>query len=414
MSINNEINNSLYTSSIDPALFQSVTDQAQLNSIIKNMETDTLDRPIKYAKPTYMEVQKTYKELAPITNAPIEMPMQYSKKVRQLETIYQKPVYIDENTGMSQILNNNNFEDIPLPTNSVINNLIQDSVMQSSTTSEMPIQIKSNVGMSNININNLGMTKYEQRLRQEEAEKYRKSQAMYKSKGNSKINSNSSIKPDVNKGEGLVFSSVKQGDNNNNINNSNNIIQSKINQTIILPGKSSVIQNSANKSIKNQSIPPNQSNVNNTYKQSIGSIKHSNVPNAQSKLQSQIPQSQVINKSSASKHSQINNKKSSIKPSVNVNNNPIGLYETTMMPSNINQSNHNISNNNIAISTNIEKNPIGIYETTMMQSNIGGYNNINNSNNSQLKSKKESSQMSSQYSKSQMKNPYADNPFKSK
>ena len=84
------------------------------------------------------------------------------------------------------------------------------------------------------------------------------------------------------------------------------------------------------------------------------------------------------------------------------------------MPSNINQSNHNISNNNIAISTNIEKNPIGIYETTMMQSNIGGYNNINNSNNSQLKSKKESSQMSSQYSKSQMKNPYPDNPFKSK
>ena len=32
MSINNEINNSLYTSSIDPALFQSVTDQAQLNT----------------------------------------------------------------------------------------------------------------------------------------------------------------------------------------------------------------------------------------------------------------------------------------------------------------------------------------------------------------------------------------------
>ena len=37
MSQNLEINNSVYTSSIDPSLFQSVTDQAQLNSILKNM-----------------------------------------------------------------------------------------------------------------------------------------------------------------------------------------------------------------------------------------------------------------------------------------------------------------------------------------------------------------------------------------
>ena len=51
-----EINNSVYTSSIDPSLFQSVTDQAQLNSIIKNMTTDTLDRPIKYSKPKYLQV----------------------------------------------------------------------------------------------------------------------------------------------------------------------------------------------------------------------------------------------------------------------------------------------------------------------------------------------------------------------
>ena len=49
--INNSVQNSQYTSTIDPALFQSVTDQAQLNSIIKNMTSDTLDRPIKFAKP---------------------------------------------------------------------------------------------------------------------------------------------------------------------------------------------------------------------------------------------------------------------------------------------------------------------------------------------------------------------------
>ena len=345
------------------------------------METDNLDRPIKYAKPTYMEVQKTYKELAPITNAPIEMPTQYSKKVRQLDTFYQKPVYLDENIRMSQILNNNNFEDIPLPTNSMINNLIQDSVMQSSTSPEIPIPIQSNIGKSNYN--NLGMTKYEQRLRAEDAEKSRKSQAL-----NSKINSSnkiSSIKPEINQGEALVYSSIKQGEKNS-------IIQSKINQTIMLPGQSNILQNNNNnKSIKNQSIPQNQSNV---HQKSVASIKQSNYPNPQSKMQSQIPQSQVINKSSASKPSQINDKKSSIKPSTipsnesqmkksskinnNINNNiaqnPIGIYETTIMPSTIKNSN-NINNNNIPTSSNIKKNPIGIYETTMMQSNIPEINN---------------------------------------
>ena len=431
------VNASQYTSQLDPSLFQSVTDQNQLNSIIKNMETDNLDRPIKYAKPTYMEVQKTYKELAPITNAPIEMPMQYSKKVRQLETVYQKPVYLDENAGMSQILNNNNFEDIPLPTNSMINNLIQDSVMQSSTSPEIPIPIQSNIGKSNYN--NLGMTKYEQRLRAEEAEKSRKSQAL-----NSKINSsnkNSSIKPEVNQGEGLVYSSIKQGEKNS-------IIESKINQTIMLPGQSSVLQNNNNnnKSIKNQSIPQNQSNVHQK------SIKQSNYPNPQSKMQSQIPQSQVINKSSASKHSQMNDKKSSIKPStitsnesqmkksskINNNNNniaqnPIGIYETTMMPSTIKNSN-NINNNNIPTSSNIKKNPIGIYETTMMQSNIPEINNNNNNNNQMspsiqaskdkefnvMKNKttmgnynNQSFPMSSHYSKSQARYPVPENPFKS-
>ena len=456
------VNASQYTSQLDPSLFQSVTDQNQLNSIIKNMETDNLDRPIKYAKPTYMEVQKTYKELAPITNAPIEMPMQYSKKVRQLETVYQKPVYLDENAGMSQILNNNNFEDIPLPTNSMINNLIQDSVMQSSTSPEIPIPIQSNIGKSNYN--NLGMTKYEQRLRAEEAEKSRKSQAL-----NSKINSsnkNSSIKPEVNQGEGLVYSSIKQGEKNS-------IIESKINQTIMLPGQSNVLQNNNNnnKSIKNQSIPQNQSNVHQK------SIKQSNYPNPQSKMQSQIPQSQVINKSSASKHSQINDKKSSIKPStiplnesqmkksskINNNNNiaqnPIGIYETTMMPSTIKNSN-NINNNNIPTSSNIKKNPIGIYETTMMQSNIPEINNnqshninknpigiyettmmqsnipeINNNNNNQISPSIQASKdkefnvmknkttmgnynnqsfpMSSHYSKSQARYPVPENPFKS-
>ena len=51
----------------------------------------------------------------------------------------------------------------------------------------------------------------------------------------------------------------------------------------MLPGQSSVLQNNNNnKSIKNQSIPQNQSNVHQK------SIKQSNYPNPQSKMQSKI------------------------------------------------------------------------------------------------------------------------------
>ena len=132
MSQNMEINNSVYTSSIDPSLFQSVTDQAQLNSIIKNMTTDTLDRPIKYSKPKYLQVEKTYKELAPITNKTIQMPTKQSNKIRTLDTVYQQPIVLGENASASVIFKGNEYEqNIPLPTNSVINNLIKDSVMQS-------------------------------------------------------------------------------------------------------------------------------------------------------------------------------------------------------------------------------------------------------------------------------------------
>ena len=133
MSQNMEINNSVYTSSIDPSLFQSVTDQAQLNSIIKNMTTDTLDRPIKYSKPKYLEVEKTYKELAPITNETIQMPTKHSNKIRTVDTVYQQPIVLGENASLSVIFKGNEYEqNIPIPTNSVINNLMKDSVMQSS------------------------------------------------------------------------------------------------------------------------------------------------------------------------------------------------------------------------------------------------------------------------------------------
>ena len=79
----------------------------------------------------------------------------------------------------------------------------------------------------------------------------------------------------------------------------------------------------------------------------------------------------------------INNK---IYPS-NIKKNPIGVYETTMMPSTIGSVNQSATNNinnkiypsqtsNMNKPNNFQKNPIGIYETTMMPSTI--QSNINN------------------------------------
>ena len=141
MSQNLEINNSVYTSSIDPSLFQSVTDQAQLNSIIKNMTSDTLDRPVKFSKPKYLEVEKTYKELAPITNQTIQMPTKQSSKIRTVDTVYQQPIILGENASLSVIFKGNEYEqNIPLPTNSVINNLMKDSVVQSTYNQDPDFQ----------------------------------------------------------------------------------------------------------------------------------------------------------------------------------------------------------------------------------------------------------------------------------
>ena len=161
MSINTNYNydssSQQYYSQINPSLFQSVSDQAQLNSVIKNIQSDT---PIKFSKPKYTEVPDTYKELAPITNKPIEMPTKQSKKIKTMEPVIQKTILLEDNVGVSQIFNNDNlYNDIPLPTNSVINNLVKDSVMVSNFGPDIQTSMnnyefdnKSNI-KSNINNN---------------------------------------------------------------------------------------------------------------------------------------------------------------------------------------------------------------------------------------------------------------------
>ena len=74
------------------------------------MEGDTVDRPIKFAKPKYLDVQKTYEELDPIRNKTIIMPTKQSNKIRTTEPVFQKPIILGENASISQVFNANELE----------------------------------------------------------------------------------------------------------------------------------------------------------------------------------------------------------------------------------------------------------------------------------------------------------------
>ena len=483
------INESVYTSHLDPSLFQSLTDQAQLNSIINNMQTDTVDRPIKFAKPKYGEVQKTYEVLAPITKEAIQLPAKHSSKVRTTETVFAKPIVLNENMGMSTILNNNELGvDVPLPTNSVINNLIKDSVMQSGFGTDINF---SNIGNSNINniinnsnygqqmineskfsnkksnlgsnigktnyeqqlikeskysnnksnfASNIGKTKYEEQLIRESKQtnsnfqskfgktKYEKSlieeERIRNSKSigmNSRQNINPKIsempQPEVHEGEGLKYSNqIAQSGFNNSVH------PSKVKQSNIPPQSQIQSQmkqsNMYNQSNMKSNIPP-QSQIQSQMQQSNmhyqSNIK-SNIP-PQSQIQSQIQQSNMNNKSS--KYSSINNNKSNYQNSIknslpsmpqsqmknsnqinnnninNIKNNPIGVFETALIPPNIENLNKNIDNN---MDNSVNNNPTNlsqfnnkyapsVYSTRLKESNVkdinpepqpGEYNIMNN------------------------------------
>ena len=482
------INESVYTSHLDPSLFQSLTDQAQLNSIINNMQSDTVDRPIKFAKPKYGEVQKTYEVLAPITKEAIQLPSKHSSKVRTTETVFAKPIVLNENMGVSTILNNNELGvDVPLPTNSVINNLIKDSVMQSGFGTDINF---SNIGNSNINninnsnygqqmineskysnkksnlgsnigktnyeqqlikeskysnnksnfASNIGKTKYEEQLIRESKQtnsnfqskfgktKYEKSlieeERIRNSKSigmNSQQNINPKIsempQPEVHEGEGLKYSNqIAQSGFNNSVH------PSKVKQSNIPPQSQIQSQmkqsNMYNQSNMKSNIPP-QSQIQSQMKQSNmynQSNMKSNIP-PQSQIQSQIQQSNMNNKSS--KYSSINNNKSNYQNSIknslpskpktqmknsnqinnnninNIKNNPIGVFETALIPPNIENLNKNIDNN---MDNNVNNNPSNlsqfnnkyapsVYSTRLKESNVkdinpepqpGEYNIMNN------------------------------------
>ena len=413
--------NSQFYSSIGESQFQSVTDQAQLNSIIKNMQGDTVDRPIKFAKPKYTDVQKTYEELDPIKKKTIILPPKQSTKIRTMEPVFQKPIVLDENTGISAIYNNNDLaQDVPLPTTSVINNLIKDSVMQSQTSFNPEI----------LQSQNQYQTKYEEKIRQSEQQKYNKSMAKqsFNQKGSeipqpevfegeglkySQNDKKSSIKPsinDVNKQQSIKQSNMKNSNypQNNNISvnqtnlqsqkfQSNNsaypsqvhhsnmpqqsIHSSKVSKKSTHPSQIPMKQsNMYNQSTKQSNIPPNQSKIHNSSKQSMTS---QNPPMNQSNMyQQSMKQSNVPHQSTHP--SQLQMQQSNV-PHQSTHPSQLQMQQSNMYNQSSKQSTHSSKVNKSNIDNNNKssvKPPLPSYHQSQAQSKI---NNINNEYNNSIK-----------------------------
>ena len=133
-----QIDSNIYTggNSITESQFKSLMDPTKLSAELKSMEGNEKDRPIKYAKPKYIEkIKKTYEVLEPVTNKTIVLPTKVSKKVREMKPVFISPVYVEGKDELNKALQDkqliDNIADIPLPTASVISNLCKESVMQS-------------------------------------------------------------------------------------------------------------------------------------------------------------------------------------------------------------------------------------------------------------------------------------------
>ena len=212
--INNNINypQELVTGS---QLDSYVMDPTKLSYDLKNMEGNELNKPIKYKPPKYTEkIKKTYQVLEPIRQKSVIMPETVSTKVRTTEPIFQKPIYVEGKEALNKALYDEKYfgneADIPLPTASVINNLCQPSVIQSSFLDEA---LKSRTSQNDFNYNQQALKSNQQKqsnIPQNYTSQY-KEQLMTKTSGinnpndmqGSGIKKDSMLRPSVHEGVGL-------------------------------------------------------------------------------------------------------------------------------------------------------------------------------------------------------------------
>ena len=111
------------------------TNPILLSTEMKYDQSEMIVAPAEYAKPKYIKEKNTYEVLKPLTKQVVELPIKRKQKVKTVETVYKKEIVISENEDINKILENNNLfsteEETPMITQSVIQNLCKDSVIDS-------------------------------------------------------------------------------------------------------------------------------------------------------------------------------------------------------------------------------------------------------------------------------------------
>ena len=203
--------------------------------------------PTKYEEPQYKSVKNTYEVLKPITKQIMELPPTHKKKIKTAKTIYQKEIIVNDEEELNKVLQEVNLtnEEIPLPSKSMIQNLLKDSIVISKDN----YLIKPN--NNNIINNNKNALYNSQRL---------------KSTKNNLININNNsqqqnIEENMIKTQ-IIYNTNKLSTNQNIINN-NKSMQGNYKNNIVMQSHNPKIKNEINNNNINNSQVFNNNNNNN-------------------------------------------------------------------------------------------------------------------------------------------------------
>ena len=296
------LDNDLYSGgeSISYSQLGSIMDPVKLSAELKNMKGDVLNRPVKYSQPKYSEVQKTYKVLEPITKKSIRLPEKHSKKIRTTEPVFIDPIYVTGKDGLTTALSKDIDEsNIPLPTASVINNLCQSSMVQSSYYPELYDSKYDPGTQQSKTTSNIYEANNDPILQQPYQQKLKAQKSIHQSNHLQDLMTSHIDKPIVLEGQSLKESAIKE--NQSNANQSivqSNIQQSNMNQQSIK--QSNVPQHSIHQSNTkqsnihgqsqmNQSNIPHQSNISHQSQKQSAYQQQSNIHGQSQMNQSNIP-----------------------------------------------------------------------------------------------------------------------------
>ena len=113
-------------------------------------QNDMIVKPAIYSHPKYIKEKETNETKKPIVKQVVQIPSKKKHKVKTAQTVYNKEIVLSENDNLEEFLQNNYLQDninVPLPTQSTIQNLMQQSVLMGSnyypTSSKSQSKIES-------------------------------------------------------------------------------------------------------------------------------------------------------------------------------------------------------------------------------------------------------------------------------